>query len=93
MHAGARHNVLWLELLRGTLAAIIVMFFVRLIVVSVDTFPPNWGSQTGGIAGYEDIHRTMEAKPGRQLVIVRYRPDHSCGYSWINNGYDIQPSM
>ena len=35
------------------------------------------------------ITSIMEAKPGRQLVIVRYRPDHFWGYSWINNGYDI----
>ena len=31
----------------------------------------------------------VQSKPGRQLVIVRYRPEHFWGYSWINNGYDI----
>jgi hypothetical protein len=89
MRVRARHNDVWLKLLRGTLAAVIVMFLVRLMVVPEDTFPPNWASQTGDIPGYDDIHRTMEAKPGKQLVIVRYRPDHFWGYSWINNGYDI----
>ncbi len=89
MCVGARHSVLWIKLLRGTLAAVMVMFFVRLMVVPEDTFPPNWASLTGDIPGYEDIHRAMESKPGRQLVIVRYRPDHFWGYSWINNGYDI----
>jgi hypothetical protein len=89
MRVGARHNVLWLKLLRGTLAAVIVMFFVRLLVVPANTFPPNWASQTGDIPGYQDINRIMESKPGKQLVIVRYRPDHFWGYSWINNGYDI----
>jgi hypothetical protein len=89
MHAGARHNVIWLKLLRGTLAAVIVMFFVRLVVVPMNTLPSNWASQTADIPGYQDITRMMEAKPGRQLVVVRYRPDHFWGYSWINNGYDI----
>jgi hypothetical protein len=89
MRVGARHHVLWLKLLRGTLAAVMVMVFVRLMVVPANTFPPNWASQAGDIPGYQDMHRIMESKPGRQLVIVRYRPDHFWGYSWINNGYDI----
>jgi hypothetical protein len=89
MWVHGRHRVLWLKLLRGTLAAVIVMFLVRLMVVPEDTFPPNWASQTGDIPGYQDIQRMMEAKKGKQLVIVRYRPDHFWGYSWINNGYDI----
>ena len=89
MRVGARHNVMWLKLLRGTLAAIIVMFFVRLIVVPMNTLPSNWASRTADIPAYQALHGIMEAKPGRQLVIVRYRPDHFWGYSWINNGYDI----
>jgi hypothetical protein len=86
---GARHSAIWLKLLRGTLGAVIVMFFVRLMLVPGNTFPPNWASQTGDIPGYQDINRIMESKPGGQLVIVRYRAGHACGYSWINNGYDI----
>ena len=34
----ARHRVLWIKLLRGTLAAVMVMFFIRLMVVPGDTF-------------------------------------------------------
>jgi hypothetical protein len=89
MRVSARHREIGLKLLRGTLAAVIVMFFVRLIVVPRNTFPPNWGSQTADIPGYQDIHRTMESKTGPQLVIVRYRPGHFWGYSWINNDHDI----
>jgi hypothetical protein len=89
MRVGVRQSAIWLKLLRGTLAAVIVMFFVRLIVVPRNTFPPNWGSQTADIPGYQDIHRFMESKPGGQLVIVRYSPNHFWGYSWINNGHDI----
>jgi hypothetical protein len=89
MNVGSRHHAIWLKLLRGTLAAMMVMFLVRLMVVPGNTFPPNWASQAGDIPGYQDINEIMESKRGRQLVMVRYRPDHFWGYSWINNGYDI----
>jgi hypothetical protein len=89
LRVGARHHEIWLKLLRGTLAAVIAMFFVRLVVVPMNTLPSNWASRTADIPGYEAIDGIMKAKPGRQLVIVRYRPDHFWGYSWINNGYDI----
>ncbi len=89
MRVAARRSDVWLKLLRGTLAAVIVMFLVRLMVVPGNTFPPNWASQTADIPGYRDITRIMESKHGRQLVIVRYQSGHFWGYSWINNGYDI----
>ena len=89
MRVCGRRNVLWLKLLRGTVAAVVIMSFVRLIVVPVNTFPPNWGSRTEDIPGYQDITGIMAAKPGKHLVMVRYRPNHFWGYSWINNGYDI----
>jgi hypothetical protein len=66
-----------------------VMVPVRLVVVPVNTWRADWGSQTPEIPGYAAITAMLEARPGKQLVIVRYRPDHFWGYSWINNGYDI----
>ncbi|MGC2399217.1 MAG: hypothetical protein WA510_05525 [Acidobacteriaceae bacterium] len=89
MRAAARRNVLWLKLLRGTLAAVLLMFLVRLIVVPMNTLPANWASQTADIPAYQAVTGIMEAKPGKQMVVVRYRPDHFWAYSWINNGYDI----
>jgi hypothetical protein len=89
MRVSARHHVVWLKLLRGTLASIVCMFLVRLLVVPGNNFPPDWASQTADIPGFRDITRLMEAKRGKQLVIVRYHPNHFWGYSWINNGYDI----
>jgi hypothetical protein len=89
MQAGSRRNKMWLKLLRGTLAAVIVMFFVRLIVVPMNTLPSNWASHPADIPAYEAIQDIMATKPGRQLVIVRYHADHFWAYSWINNGYDI----
>jgi hypothetical protein len=90
MRVSARSHVVWLKLLRGALASVVCMFFVRLLVVPRNTFPPDWASQTADIPGFRDITHIMEAKPGKQLVIVRYRPDHFWGYSWINNGHDLQ---
>jgi hypothetical protein len=56
------------------------MLLVRLVVVPGNTFPPNWASQASDIPGFQGISGIMESKPGRQLVIVRYRPDHFWGY-------------
>jgi hypothetical protein len=32
-------------------------------VVPANTFPPDWGSRTEDIPGYQDINRIMAAKP------------------------------
>jgi hypothetical protein len=77
------------KLVRGTLAAVVVMALVRLVVVPVNTWRADWGSQTPQIPAYEAFTAMLEARPEKQLVIVHYRPDHFWGYSWINNGYDL----
>ena len=43
MRVGARQNVVWLKLLRGTLAAVIAMFLVRLMVVPMKYFALQLG--------------------------------------------------
>jgi hypothetical protein len=91
MRVGGRKNIVWLKLMRGTLASIVIMMAVRLIVVPTQGFPTwgTWMNLDGQTPGWQDIHHLIEAKPGKQLVIVRYGPDHLWENDWINNGYDI----
>jgi hypothetical protein len=34
----------------------------------------------------------LESRPGRQLAIVRYSPDHDCLTDWVYNAADIDGS-
>jgi hypothetical protein len=91
MSVGARRNLVWVKLLRGSLASIVIMCAVRLIVVPTDGFPTwgTWMNLTGETPAWQDIQKIMDSKAGKQMVIVRYRPDHLWVNDWIYNGYDI----
>jgi hypothetical protein len=91
LRVGSRRDVVWLKLMRGTLASIILMGAVRLVVVPTDGFPTwgTWMNLNGGTPAWQDVHEIMDSKPGKQLVIVRYVPDHFWVNDWIYNGYDI----
>ena len=91
MRVSGRRDVVWLKLMRGTLASIVIMCAVRLVVVPTDGFPTwgTWMNLTGETPAWEDIHKIMDSKTGQQLVLVRYRPDHFWVNDWIYNGYDI----
>jgi hypothetical protein len=91
MRVGGRRNIVCLKLMRGTLAVIVIMFAVRLMVVPTAGIP-SWGTwmiQNGQTPASQDIHQIMESKPGKQLVIIHYRPDHFWWNDWVYNGYDI----
>ncbi len=72
--------------MHGTLASIVVMTAVRLVVVPTLGFPTwgTWMNLDGQTPAWQDIHRIMELKAGKQLVIVRYGPDHLWENDWIN---------
>lgn len=91
MRVSGRSNVIWLKLMRGTLASIIIMVAVRLIVVPTAGLPTwgTWMNLTGQTPAWQDIHQLVESMPGKQLVIVRYRADHLWVNDWIYNGYNI----
>ena len=91
IRASGRSHVVGSRLVRGTLASVVVMAAVRLVVVPTDGFPTwaTWTNLTGQTPAWQDLHRILDAKPGKQLVVVRYRSDHLWQNDWINNGYDI----
>lgn len=91
MRVSGRRHVVWLKLMRGTVACVVVMFAVRLVAVPTEGFPTwaTWMNLTGQTPAWQDIHQIMQAKPGKQLVIIRYRPDHFWVNDWIANGYDL----
>jgi len=91
MRALARSSIVWNRAFHATLAAVLIMVPVRLIVVPTEGFATwaTWMNLTGSTPAWEDIHDILEAKSGKQLVIVRYRPDHFWVNDWIYNGYNI----
>jgi len=91
MRVNARNNIIWLKLMRGTLASVVIMFAVRLVVVPPDGIPSwaTWTVQMGQTPAWRDVHQIMDAKPGKQLVLVRYGPNHRWENEWIYNGHDI----
>ncbi len=63
-------------------------FASQKVLFAVGRYEPwdyiNYGDAEGRIA----IHRQLAAKPGKQLVFVRYGPQHAF-HEWIHNDADI----
>jgi hypothetical protein len=91
MRVSGRQHVVWLKLMRGTVACVVIMSTVRLVVVPTEGFPTwaTWMNLTGQTPAWQDIHQIVQTKAGKQLIIVRYRPDHFWINDWIANGYDL----
>jgi len=68
----------------------VAMIVLRLSAVALNTqIEPLW--QRGNLKRNAVIH-TLEATPGKQLVIVRYGPGHTPHIDWIANRADIDSS-
>ncbi len=66
------------------------MIILRLSAVALGTqIEPLW--QRGNIKR-NAVTRTLQAEPGKQLVIVHYGPKHSAHVDWIANRADIDAS-
>ena len=49
----------------------------------------TWSQASPGMYDRAAMLRQLEAMPGKQLVVVRYRPDHDFHSEWVYNRADI----
>lgn len=55
----------------------------------VTDWPNSWYSRINGNLARAQIENWLGQRPGQQLVIVRYAPDHSVHIEWVYNPSDI----
>jgi hypothetical protein len=85
-----REKPVGLGLTRAIPAVCVAMIVLRLSAVALNTqIEPL--SQRGNLKRNAVIH-TLEARPGKQLVIVHYGPKHTPHIDWIANRADIDAS-
>jgi hypothetical protein len=85
-----REKPVGLGLTRAIPAVCVAMIVLRLSAVALNTqIEPLW--QRGNLKRNAVIH-TLEARPGKQLVIVHYGPKHTPHIDWIANRADIDAS-
>ncbi len=75
----------------------ILMFVLRsaagpLRIALDNPYEPAWYQQGRRSFGRAELQRELERIPGRQLVIVRYKPDHEPFEEWVYNEADIDGS-
>jgi hypothetical protein len=93
LRAGARRRgSKWRQagprLVAGTFGAVVLAVAARLFIVPIEQWPPSWSSWNHTMPAYRAINKWLLTKPGKQLVIVHYRPGHFWGDSWVHNGAD-----
>jgi len=98
-HLGARRrgNSAGLFIVRATPVLCVAMVLLRISAQPLHIRLPggkmltSYGSTPVGLAR-EHVLKELENLPGRQLAIVRYRPDHDTYEEWVYNHADIDRS-
>lgn len=79
-----------LAVVRNLAVAAVVMTVIAPAYVSPSfRFGANWHFVFPPIPGREGIIQQLDRQPGRDLVIVRYRPSHAVMNEWVYNEADI----
>ena len=87
-----------LFLVRAIPAICVMMFVLRaaagpLQIPLSDSYAPAWHQDGPKNAGRAAILRDLQKVPGRQLVIVRYKPDRIPFEEWVYNEADIDAAQ
>jgi hypothetical protein len=89
-----RHLRVWrpagMFLSRAVLAMLVLSVMVRAThLLPAGTSPISWCCVAQGNVERANLLKSLEQRPGRQLVIVRYGPAHYFHEEWVYNEADI----
>ncbi len=75
----------------------VVMFVLRAAAAPLhlqlsEFYSPAWHQSGSQSFGRTAINRDLDRLPGRQLVVVHYRPEHDLFQEWVYNDADIDNS-
>ena len=75
------------------LLGVSVRLFWQPLGIHIDPSPPGlwYGTEPLGLARAKVVS-DLEKRPGKQLLIVRYSPQHDCVNEWVYNDADIDGS-
>ena len=68
---------------------VLTVYAMSLAVMLVDMETGRVSIQRPWSADRGAVRAALEARAGKHLVIVRYKPDHDCHAEWVFNGADL----
>ena len=77
-------------LVRAIPAIAVAMLMTRIIAIAAGaSIEPTWSQ---GNRARVEVAKTLAQMPGKNLVIVRYTPEHGTHFEWVYNAADIDGS-